>query len=83
MVHNSVSGPTNPYDIHEILLQQKPAVDGGYDFLFAMKALTAKRRAMPAAALAFPLGMIDWPALELLTPSQYTSEFVRLRRKVV
>ena len=40
-VVRNISGPTNPYDIHEILLQQKPAVDAGYDFVFAMKALTA------------------------------------------
>ncbi len=40
-VIRNVTGPTNPYDIHEILLQQKPAVDSGFDFLFAMKAAAA------------------------------------------
>ena len=29
VLRNSVHGPTNPYDIHDILLQQKPAVDPG------------------------------------------------------
>jgi hypothetical protein len=38
VVRNSVKGPTNPYDIHDILLQQSPAVDPGYEFQFAMAA---------------------------------------------
>jgi hypothetical protein len=41
VLRNSVSGPTNPYDIHDILLQQTPAVNPSYDFLFAQKAATA------------------------------------------
>jgi hypothetical protein len=35
VVRNSVNGPTNPYDIHDILLQQKPQVNPGYNFTFA------------------------------------------------
>jgi len=35
VLRNSVQGPTNPYDIHDILLQQKPPVDPKYDFKFA------------------------------------------------
>jgi hypothetical protein len=35
VVRNSINGPTNPYDIHDILLQQQPKVDPGYDFVFA------------------------------------------------
>ena len=38
VLRNSVNGPTNPYDIHDILLQQKGAVDPGYSFVFATKA---------------------------------------------
>ena len=38
VVRNSVNGPTNPYDIHDILLQQKPPVDPGYAFVFAGRA---------------------------------------------
>lgn len=38
VLRNSVAGPTNPYDIHDILLQQKPRVDPGYDFVFAAVA---------------------------------------------
>jgi len=41
VVRNSVSGPTNPYDIHDILLQQKPVVDPEYGFQFAAMAATA------------------------------------------
>ena len=41
VLRNSVNGPTNPYDIHDILLQQKPAVDPLYAFNFATKAATA------------------------------------------
>jgi len=32
---NMFNGPTNPYNIHEILLQQKPVVDPGYSLKFA------------------------------------------------
>jgi hypothetical protein len=35
VLRNSIQGPTNPYDIHDILLQQKPPVDPTYDFKFA------------------------------------------------
>jgi hypothetical protein len=35
VLRNSVSGPTNPYDIHDILLRQQPAVNPGYGFIFA------------------------------------------------
>jgi hypothetical protein len=38
VVRNSIAGPTNPYDIHDILLQQKPVVDPGYSFAFATMA---------------------------------------------
>lgn len=41
VVRNSISGPTNPYDIHDILLQQKPAVDPGYSFNFATMVTAA------------------------------------------
>ena len=37
VLRNSVHGPTNPYDIHDILLQQKPVVDPLYTFNFATK----------------------------------------------
>ena len=37
VVRNSVKGPTNPYDIHELLLAQAPVVDPAYDFVFATK----------------------------------------------
>ena len=37
VVTNFLSGPTNPYNIHEILLQQKPSVVPGYDFTFAAR----------------------------------------------
>ena len=40
VVRNSVNGPTNPYDIHDILLQQKPPVDPGYAFNFAAMAVS-------------------------------------------
>jgi hypothetical protein len=35
VLRNAVSGPTNPYDIHDILLRQQPPVDPRYSFLFA------------------------------------------------
>ena len=38
VLRNSVAGPTNPYDIHDILLQQKPSVNPGYQFVFATAA---------------------------------------------
>jgi hypothetical protein len=41
VLRNSVNGPTNPYDIHDILLQQNPRVDPGYTFNFAAKAASA------------------------------------------
>ena len=41
VVRNSISGTTNPYDIHDILLQQKPAVDPGYSFTFATMVTAA------------------------------------------
>jgi len=43
VLRNSVSGPTNPYDIHDILLGQKPPVDPTYEFVFAT-AVTAVAR---------------------------------------
>lgn len=33
--HNSVAGPANPYGVHEILLQSKPAVEAGYDSMIS------------------------------------------------
>ena len=39
VLRNAVSGPTNPYAIHDILLQQTPRVDPDYRFLFAAAAL--------------------------------------------
>jgi hypothetical protein len=41
VLRNSVHGPTNPFDIHEILLRQTPPVDPGYGFVFAAKAQIA------------------------------------------
>ncbi len=41
VVRNSIDGPTNPYDIHDILLQQKPAVDPGFQYVFAARASAA------------------------------------------
>ena len=38
VIRNTVTGPTNPYDIHDILLQQNPPVRAGYDFIFAPAA---------------------------------------------
>jgi hypothetical protein len=35
VVRNSVAGPTNPYNIHDILLQQKLPVNLNYEFVFA------------------------------------------------
>ncbi len=37
VVRNSIQGPTNPYDIRDILLTQTPAVDPGYEFEFGTK----------------------------------------------
>ena len=38
VLRNTLDGPTNPYTIHDILLQQKPIVDPGYGFVFAAAA---------------------------------------------
>lgn len=38
VLRNAVEGPTNPYNIHDILLQQTPKVDPGYGFVFAAAA---------------------------------------------
>jgi hypothetical protein len=38
VVHNAAVGPTHPYNIHDILLQQTPSVDPGYEFVFAAAA---------------------------------------------
>jgi hypothetical protein len=38
VLRNTVEGPTNPYNIHDILLQQTPRVDPGYGFVFAAAA---------------------------------------------
>lgn len=38
VLRNSVNGPTNPYDIRDILLQQVPQVVPGYEFAFATAA---------------------------------------------
>jgi hypothetical protein len=35
VIRNSINGPTNPYDIHEILLRQIPRVNPGYGFIYA------------------------------------------------
>jgi len=37
VLRNSVSGPTNPYDIHDILIADQ-GVDAGYSFVFAQAA---------------------------------------------
>ncbi len=41
VVRNSIQGPTNPYDIRDILLMQSPAVDPGYEFEFGTKLTPA------------------------------------------
>ena len=38
VLRNSVAGPTNPYNIREILLQQEIRVDPHYEFVFAAAA---------------------------------------------
>jgi hypothetical protein len=38
VIGNAFKGPTNPYNIHDILLQQNPRVDPGYAFNFAARA---------------------------------------------
>jgi hypothetical protein len=48
VIRNSVTGPTNPYDIHEILLQQDPPISAGYEFAFA-PAVVSKRAAQRAS----------------------------------
>lgn len=35
VIRNTATGPTNPYDIHELLLQQNPPIRPGYEFVFA------------------------------------------------
>ncbi len=40
VVRNAVAGPTNPYNIHDILLQQNPKVDPEYQFTFAAVAVS-------------------------------------------
>jgi hypothetical protein len=40
VLRNGIEGPTNPYDIRDILLQQSPRVDPEYDYTFA-RVLTA------------------------------------------
>lgn len=42
VLRNSVNGPTNPYDIHDILLQQKPVLDPLYAFKFPTAATIIK-----------------------------------------
>ncbi len=37
VIRNSVAGPTNPYDIRELLVGQKPKVDPQYDFVLGTK----------------------------------------------
>jgi hypothetical protein len=44
VIRNTVAGPTNPYDIREILLQQNPPVDAGYQFLFSAAAGAARAK---------------------------------------
>ena len=41
VLRNTVNGPTNPFDIRDILLQQKPAVNPGYEFVFAARVAVA------------------------------------------
>ena len=41
VVRNAVAGPTNPYNIHDILLQQHPQVDPAYQFVFATAAASS------------------------------------------
>ena len=48
VIRNTIAGPTNPYDIRDILLQQKPKVDPGFNFQFAERVTVAK----PSAARA-------------------------------
>ena len=38
VLRNAVEGPTNPYNIHDVLLQQTPRVDPKYGFVFAAVA---------------------------------------------
>lgn len=38
VLRNEVEGPTNPYNIHDILLQQTPRIDPTYGFVFAAAA---------------------------------------------
>lgn len=38
VLRNEVQGPTDPYNIHDVLLQQNPRVDPGYNFVFAAAA---------------------------------------------
>lgn len=41
VLRNTIEGPTNPYNIHDILLQQTPRIDPGYGFVFAAAAAVA------------------------------------------
>lgn len=41
VIRNTVAGPTNPYNIHDILLRQTPRIDPGYGFVLATAAATA------------------------------------------
>ena len=40
-LRNSVSGPTNPYDIHDILVKEQ-RLDPGYSFKFAQAAVVSR-----------------------------------------
>ena len=41
VLRNSVSGPTNPYDIHDILVKEQ-RLDPGYSFKFAQAAVVSR-----------------------------------------
>jgi len=43
VLRNTVAGPTNPYSIRDILLQQVPRIDPGYGFVFATAVTTGSR----------------------------------------
>jgi hypothetical protein len=47
VLRNSVSGPTNPYDIHDILVKEQ-RLDPGYSFKFAQAAVVSRLAAEAA-----------------------------------
>jgi hypothetical protein len=49
VLRNSISGPTNPYDIHDILVKDQ-GLDPGYSFKFAQAAVVSRLAAAAAPA---------------------------------